>query len=41
MIPADSLRVELGPRSYDILIGENLIAEAGSHIAPLLKHKRA
>ena len=28
------LRVELGPRSYDILIGRGLIAEAGRHIAP-------
>ena len=32
MTPADSLRVELGDRSYDIKIGENLIAEAGVHI---------
>ena len=40
MTPADSLRVELGARSYDIKIGENLIAEAGAHIAPALKHKR-
>jgi 3-dehydroquinate synthase len=40
VIPADSLRVELGTRSYDIKIGENLIAEAGVHIAPVLKHKR-
>ncbi|MBK8158560.1 MAG: 3-dehydroquinate synthase [Rhodospirillaceae bacterium] len=32
----DRLRVELGPRSYDILIGRNLIAAAGEHILPLL-----
>jgi 3-dehydroquinate synthase len=38
--PVDTLRVELGARSYDILIGRGLIAEAGRHIAPLLKRKR-
>ena len=32
--------VELGPRSYDILIGRGLIAEAGKHIAPVLKQRR-
>src|SRR6185369_4374784 len=34
------LRVELGPRSYDILIGPGLIAEAGKHIGPLLAERR-
>jgi 3-dehydroquinate synthase len=34
------LRVELGPRSYDILIGPGLIAEAGRHIGPLLAERR-
>ncbi|HEY2112740.1 MAG TPA: iron-containing alcohol dehydrogenase, partial [Dongiaceae bacterium] len=34
------LRVELGPRSYDILIGPGLIAQAGRHIGPLLAEKR-
>jgi len=34
------LRVELGPRSYDILIGPGLIAEAGRHIGPLLAKRR-
>jgi 3-dehydroquinate synthase len=29
------LRVELGPRSYDILIGSGLIGDAGRHIRPL------
>src|SRR5258705_10626617 len=29
------LRVELGMRSYDILIGAGLIADAGRHIRPL------
>lgn len=35
------LRVELGPRSYDILIGPGLIAAAGQHIGPLLAERRA
>src|SRR5215472_12336434 len=35
------LRVELGPRSYDILIGPGLIAEAGKHLRPLLAEPRA
>jgi len=35
----ETLRVELGERAYDIIIGEKLIAKAGEHIAPLLKHK--
>ena len=34
------LRVELGPRSYDILIGPGLIAEAGKHLRPLLSEPR-
>ncbi len=34
------VRVELAGRSYDILIGRNLIAEAGSHVAPLLPRRR-
>src|SRR5262252_6048262 len=34
------LRVELGPRSYDILIGSGLIAEAGRHLKPLLAEPR-
>jgi 3-dehydroquinate synthase len=32
----DKVAVDLGARSYDILIGENLIAEAGAHVGPLL-----
>ena len=40
MKPADSLRVELGTRSYDILVGENLLAEAGRHLAPVLPRQR-
>ena len=30
--PSDSLRVDLGERSYDIVIGEDLLAHAGSHV---------
>jgi 3-dehydroquinate synthase len=32
----DRLAVALGARSYDILIGDRLLEQAGSHIAPLL-----
>jgi len=35
-----TLRVELGARGYDILIGQGLIAEAGRHVAPFLGRKR-
>jgi 3-dehydroquinate synthase len=34
---AEHLRVDLGTRSYDIRVGERLLSEAGTHIAPLLK----
>jgi 3-dehydroquinate synthase len=36
----ERLRVALGARSYDILVGDDLIAEAGRHIAPLVKQER-
>ena len=32
----DTVSVHLGQRTYDIHIGENLLQEAGRHIAPLL-----
>ncbi len=35
MIEHERLRVELGPRSYDILVGEGLLATVGRWIAPL------
>ncbi|MDJ0826680.1 MAG: 3-dehydroquinate synthase [Rhodobacter sp.] len=35
-----AVRVELGPRSYDVAIGRGLIAEAGARIAPLLTRPR-
>ncbi|MCC2602576.1 3-dehydroquinate synthase [Sphingopyxis yananensis] len=34
------LTVALGARSYDILIGDGLLADAGTHIAPLLRRLR-
>ena len=37
MTPTDTIRVGLGARSYDVLVGGGLIASAGAHIAPLLK----
>jgi 3-dehydroquinate synthase len=36
----DTLSVDLGKRSYEILIGRGLIAEAGKLMLPLLKQKR-
>jgi 3-dehydroquinate synthase len=36
----DRLDVDLGQRSYEILIGRGLIAEAGKLMLPLLKQKR-
>ncbi|MCI0431199.1 MAG: 3-dehydroquinate synthase [Rhodospirillales bacterium] len=40
MIEPDRLRVELGARSYDILIGRGLLANAGRHLKPVLKQPR-
>ena len=36
----ESLTVELGARSYPILIGDGLIRDIGAHVAPLLKRPR-
>ena len=36
----ETVHVSLGERSYDILIGEGLLAEAGRHIRPLLPRPR-
>jgi 3-dehydroquinate synthase len=36
----DTVRVELGPRSYDILIGPGLVAEAGAHVARAVTSRR-
>lgn len=35
-----SVRVELGARSYDVVIGEGLLAEAGARLAPFAPGKR-
>jgi 3-dehydroquinate synthase len=35
-----SLRVDLGDRSYDILVGSGLLDDAGAHLAPLLPQPR-
>ena len=40
MIEPDRLRLELGARSYDILIGRGLLANAGRHLKPVLKQPR-
>ncbi|HIM46716.1 MAG TPA: 3-dehydroquinate synthase, partial [Alphaproteobacteria bacterium] len=34
--PSDLVQVALGARSYDIVVGSSLLADAGDHIAPLL-----
>src|SRR5437660_8914632 len=37
----ETLRVELGERSYDILIGPGLIERAGAEILPLMRRRQA
>ncbi|WP_323005515.1 3-dehydroquinate synthase [Pseudorhodobacter sp.] len=37
----DTVRVELGLRSYDVRIGDGVIDRAGAEIAPFLRRKRA
>ncbi len=41
MSGVEKLRVELGDRGYDILVGRGLIARAGDHIVPLMRRKQA
>ena len=36
-----TVRVDLGERSYDILIGDKLLSDAGTHIAAMVKQPRA
>jgi 3-dehydroquinate synthase len=36
----DTVRVELGPRSYDIVVGDDVLAIAGEKMAPVLRHPR-
>ena len=40
MTTFERLAVELGERSYEILVGEGLLATAGQHLAPLLRRPR-
>ena len=37
----ETVRVELGPRSYDIVVGDGLIEHAGRHLAPVLGRARS
>src|SRR3546814_19522088 len=39
-VAMDSLTVELGSRSYPIMIRDGLIRELGEHVAPTLQHPR-
>jgi 3-dehydroquinate synthase len=41
MSARDTLRVELGARSYDIVVSAGLLADAGALIAPVVRQKRA
>jgi len=38
--PFQEMRVELGPRSYEILVGETLLAKAGQHIAEVIQRPK-
>ncbi|MDP7543006.1 MAG: 3-dehydroquinate synthase, partial [Alphaproteobacteria bacterium] len=40
MSTMDRVRVELGARSYEILVGSGLLQRAGEQLAPLLKQPR-
>jgi 3-dehydroquinate synthase len=40
VIEPERLRVALGERSYDIVVGEEILAEAGRHMAPVLRQPR-
>ncbi len=37
----ETLRLELGPRSYDIIVGSGLLDDAGALVAPVIRQKRA
>ncbi|MBT7642144.1 MAG: 3-dehydroquinate synthase [Rhodobiaceae bacterium] len=37
----ETVRVALGPRSYDIVIGADLLSQAGAYIAPLLPRPKS
>jgi len=38
--PRAKVTVDLGPRSYDIFVGQGLIEEAATYVAPILKRAR-
>ena len=40
MSGSETVHVNLGDRSYDVLVGEGLLASAGDHIKPLMKLDR-
>ena len=40
MTQMQTVRVDLGPRSYDVRVGAGLVAGAGAEIAPLLRRPR-
>ena len=40
VMDSETLRVDLGPRSYDIVAGAGVLAQAGHYIAPLLQQPR-
>jgi len=40
MTDFETLKVELGARSYDILVGSELLRQAGALIAPVIRSKR-
>ncbi len=40
IIEPNRVRVELGERSYDILIGAQILAQVGAHLTPFVKQKR-
>lgn len=37
---SERVRVPLGGRAYDVVVGEGLIAESGAHVAPLLERPK-
>ena len=39
-ITTETIHVDLGARSYDVRVGAGLLAQAGAHIAPLLRKRR-
>ena len=40
MTAHETVRVDLGPRSYDIIVGDDVLAGAGAAMAPVLRRQR-